>query len=165
MNIHALVAVSVLLSSAAFGVVTTLYIVPRLRRVERDDALVALVAPHTFRFTGLSFLVPGVVAPSLPMAIAPLAAYGDAVAAILALRRRVSDAMGFVWLFNVWGTADLVEAFSQGLFGVGRAASALDAVFSIPAAVGPPRLFPHGLIVSLRLGGARSVPAQGLGPR
>lgn len=156
---------SVLLNSAAFGVVTTLSIVPRLRRVERDDALVALVVPHTFRFTGLSFLVPGVVAPSLPMAIAALAAYGDAVAAILALRRRVSGAMGLVWLFDVWGTVDLVQAFSQGLFGVGPAASALDAAFSIPTAVGPPRLVPHGLIVSLRLGGARSVPAQGPDPR
>jgi hypothetical protein len=141
MNIHMLFGVSVLLSFAAFGVVTMLYIVPRLRRVEPDDALVALVVPHTFRFIGLSFLVPGVVAPSLPAAFAAPAAYGDAVAAILAmattlaLRRRVPGAVGLVWLFNVWGSADLVYAFYQGQLGVGLDASALGAAFYIPTAL------------------------------
>jgi hypothetical protein len=33
----------------AFGLVTKLYIWPRLRLLERDDALVPLVVPHTFR--------------------------------------------------------------------------------------------------------------------
>ena len=40
---------------------------------------------HAFRFIGLSFLVPGVVSPDLPIAFARDAAYGDIVAAILAL--------------------------------------------------------------------------------
>jgi hypothetical protein len=40
---------------------------------------------HSFRFIGLAFLVPGVVAPDLPSAFARSAAYGDIVAATLAL--------------------------------------------------------------------------------
>lgn len=63
MNIQALFALSVFMSFVAFGLVTQLYIWPRLRILERDDALVPLVVPHTFRFVGLSFLVPGVVSP------------------------------------------------------------------------------------------------------
>jgi hypothetical protein len=50
MDIQALFGLSVLMSFVAFGLVTKLYLWPRLRIAERDDALVALVAPHTFRF-------------------------------------------------------------------------------------------------------------------
>jgi hypothetical protein len=152
MGIQALFGLSVLMSFVAFGLVTKLYIWPRLRMLERDDALVPLVVPHTFRFIGLSFLVPGVVSPSLPSALAAPAAYGDLVAAILAvaatiaLSRRASLATLLVWLFNVWGTVDLLFAFYQGLFGVELDAGMLGAAFFIPTAVVPPLLITHGLI-------------------
>ena len=58
MYIQALFGLSVLMSFVAFGLVTKLYIWPRLPLLERDDALLPLVAPHAFRFVGLSFLVP-----------------------------------------------------------------------------------------------------------
>jgi hypothetical protein len=152
MNIQALFGLSVLMSFVAFGLVTQLYIWPRLRIRERDDALIPLVVPHTFRFIGLSFLVPGVVSPSLPSAFAAPAAYGDLVAAILAvaatigLSRRASFATSIVWLFNVWGATDLLFAFYQALFGVQLNPSTLGAAFFIPTAVVPPLLITHGLI-------------------
>jgi hypothetical protein len=152
MAIEALFGLSVLMSFVAFGLVTELYIWPRLRILERDDALLPLVVPHTFRFIGLSFLVPGVVSPSLPSAFAVPAAYGDLVAAILAvvatlaLSRRASSATLLVWLFNVWGTADLLFAFYQGVFGVQLDPMMLGAAFFIPTAVVPPLLVLHGLI-------------------
>jgi len=59
MDSAALFGLSVLMSFIAFGTVTKLYILPRLRAVRRDDALVPLLIPHTFRFVGLSFLIPG----------------------------------------------------------------------------------------------------------
>jgi hypothetical protein len=68
MNSQALFGLSVLMSFVAFSLVTQLYIWPRLRILERNDALIPLAVPHTFRFIGLSFLVPGVVSPSLPSA-------------------------------------------------------------------------------------------------
>jgi hypothetical protein len=151
-DIQALYGLSVLMSFVAFGLVTTLYIWPRLRIRERDNALVPLVVPHTFRFIGLSFLVPGVVSPSLPSAFAAPAAYGDLVAAILAvaatiaLSRSASFATVLVWLFNVWGAGDLLFAFYQGLFGVQLDARMLGAAFFIPTAVVPPLLITHGLI-------------------
>ena len=65
-----LLGLSVLLSFCAFGMVTILYILPRLRVMRREDAITALVVPHPFRFIGLSFLVPGVVSSALPPAFA-----------------------------------------------------------------------------------------------
>ena len=84
MTSEALFGLSVLMSFLAFGIVTKLYIWPRLRVMPRRDSLMALVVPHTFRFVGLSFLVPGVVSATLPSAFAVPAAYGDLVAAVLA---------------------------------------------------------------------------------
>ena len=65
-----LLGLSVLLSFCAFGMVTILYILSRLRVMRREDAITALVGPHAFRFIGLSFLVPGVVSSALPPAFA-----------------------------------------------------------------------------------------------
>ena len=85
MDTHALFGLSALMSLFASGLVTRLYVWPWLRVLPRRDALAALVVPHTFlRFIGLSFLVPGVVSPSLPVAFAAPAAYGDLVAGVLA---------------------------------------------------------------------------------
>ena len=120
MSVNALFGLSVLMSFLAFGIVTALYIWPRLRLMRREDAVLPLVVPHMFRFVGLSFLVPGVVSPSLSSAFAIPAAYGDLGAAILAvistlvLSARASWAIAAVWAFNVWGAADLVNAIFEG---------------------------------------------------
>jgi hypothetical protein len=71
MNVFALFGISTLMSFVSSGVSALLFAWPRLRIMNRDQALLVLVAPHMFlRFIGLSFLVPGVVAPSLPAAFA-----------------------------------------------------------------------------------------------
>jgi hypothetical protein len=157
MDVGALFGLSVLLSFCAFGIVTILYILPRLRVMVREDAITALVVPHSFRFIGLSFLVPGVVSPSLPSAFAMPAAYGDLAAAILAmiaalaLSIRTPWAISIVWVFNVWGTADLLYAIYQGQIGIGIGPSSLGAAFFIPTLVVPPLLVTHGLIFWLLL--------------
>jgi len=157
MSMVAIFGISVLMSFVAFGIVTKLYIWPWLRTLRREDALLALVVPHTFRFVGLSFLVPGVVSPSLPPAFANPAAYGDPVAAILAivatfaLSARASWAIAITWIFNVWGTADLLNAVYQGQIGVGIGPGSLGAAFYIPTVLVPPWLVTHALIFWLLL--------------
>ena len=123
--------------------------------MNRDQALLVLVAPHMFlRFIGLSFLVPGVVSSSLPAAFAVPAAYGDfvagilAIAATVALSRRKSWAAALVWLFNIWGAADFIFAIFQGLR-VRIDPGALGAAFFILTAVVPPLLVTHALIFRL----------------
>jgi hypothetical protein len=144
--------ISVLMSLASSIVLATLYVWPWLRNMPREQALVLLVAPHMFlRFIGLSFLVPGVVSQSLPDAWAKPAAYGDLVAGILAIIAVIALSTGpswatpAVWLFNVWGAADLLFAMIQGprlLVNPGL----LGATFFIPTAIVPLLLVTHGLV-------------------
>lgn len=67
--------VSIAFGFIAWGIVTTLYIWPRLRPLRRTDALRPLLILHSFRFIGLAFLVPGVASPDLPSAFAHSAAH------------------------------------------------------------------------------------------
>ena len=157
MNSDALFGLSILMSFIAFGIVAKLYVWPRLRAMRREDALLPLVVPHTFRFVGLSFLIPGVVSPSLSPAFAIPAAYGDLVAAILAvvaalaLSARASWAIPIVWVFSVWGTLDLLHAIYQGQVGARISPESLQAAFYIPTVVVPALLVMHGLIFRLLL--------------
>ena len=157
MKVPALFGLSIVMSFVAFGLVAKIYIVPRLRMQRRDDALLPLVVPHTFRFVGLSFLIPGVVFPELSRAFAAPAAYGDLVAAILAifatlaLSARASWSTAAVWFLNVWGTADLLFAFYQGQIGIGIGPGSLGAAFFIPTVVVPPLLITHALMFWLLL--------------
>jgi len=161
MTIQALFGISVLLSFVASGLVAGLYVWPWVRTRERQQALLPLVLPHTFRFVGLSFLMPGVVSPSLPAAFAAPAAYGDlgatllAIAAAAALARRASFAIPLVWLLNVWGTADLLFAFYQGQIGVHLDARMLGAAFFIPTVFVPLLLVTHALMFRLLLRSGR----------
>ena len=110
-----------LLSTLVCGLIARWYVAPRLAAMPLHGALVPLLVPHAFRHVGLVFLVPAVVAPTLPSAFARPAAYGDLLAAVLALaamvalRGRSPVAMPLTWLFNVVGTLDLLYAFYQGL--------------------------------------------------
>jgi hypothetical protein len=139
---------SVAFSLIAWGTVAARYVWPALRLRQRADALRPLLILHSFRFLGLAFLVPGVVSPNLPSAFAHAAAYGDMVAAILALLALISlpSASGVViaWLFNLWGTADLFNAFYQANH-TGLMAGQLGATYFIPTLIVPLLLITHGL--------------------
>jgi hypothetical protein len=158
MDIKLIFGISVLSSLTSSAIIAALYLWPWLQKKDRGTALTVLVAPHMFlRFIGLSFLVPGVVSPLLSHSFAAPAAYGDFIAGLLAilatvaLKKRASWAMGAVWVFNLWGTADLFFAFYSaaraglhpGMFG---------AAFYIPTAIVPPVLMTHFLIFGLLLG-------------
>ena len=108
--------------------------------------------PIPFGSLASPFWFQALVSPSLPQAFAVPAAYGDLVAAILAivstiaLARRARFAILLVWLFDVWGTADLLFAFYQGQFGAQLDPRMLGAAFFIPTVIVPPLLITHGLI-------------------
>jgi len=146
--------VSIAFGFIAWSIVAGQYIWPKLRPLRRADALRPILILHSFRFVGLAFLVPGVVSPDLPSAFAHSAAYGDIVAATLALlalaslRRRAGVVI--VWLFNLWGSADLLNAFyvanDSGLM-----AGQLGAAYFIPTLVVPLLLVTHALAFRILL--------------
>jgi hypothetical protein len=146
--------VSIAFSLIAWGIVAQRYIWPKLRLLQRPEALRPLLTLHSFRFLGLSFLVPGVVSPELPSAFAHAAAYGDLVAAILALLSLASLPRGagivIVWIFNLWGSADLLNAFYQANH-AGLMAGQLSAAYFIPTLVVPLLLITHGLVFRILL--------------
>jgi hypothetical protein len=146
--------VSIAFSFIAWGVVTARYIWPELRLRRRAEALRPLLILHSFRFVGLAFLVSGVVSPGLPPAFAHSAAYGDIIAATLALLALLSPPRGasvvIAWMFNLWGSADLVNAFYQANHS-GLLAGQLGATYFIPTLIVPLLLITHGLAFRILL--------------
>ena len=155
MDVRLLFGLSAFMYLVSSAVVAQLYIWPRLRTLERQQALLLLIAPHLFfRFIGLSFLIPGVVSQPLPPAFAVPAAYGDLIAGILAIIAtialwiRASAAVPLTWVFNTWGAADLLFAIYQGQR-LGIPPGAFGAAFYIPTTIVPPLLVTHFLIFRL----------------
>src|SRR6266478_6266179 len=146
--------VSIAFSFIAWSVVTARYIWPELRLRPRAAALRPLLILHSFRFIGLAFLVPGVVLPDLPPAFAHSAAYGDIIAAILALLSllllRSAAGVAAAWIFSLWGSADILNAFYQANH-AGLLAGQLGAAFFLPTLVVPLLLITHGLAFRILL--------------
>lgn len=145
---------SIVFSFIAWGIVTARYLWPKLRNRQRAEALRPVLLLHSFRFVGLAFLVPGVVSPDLPSAFAHSAAFGDIIAATLALLSILSlpRGAGFVlaWIFNLWGMADLLNAFYQANH-AGLLAGQLGATYFIPTIIVPLLLITHGLAFRILL--------------
>jgi hypothetical protein len=149
---------SIAFSLIAWGVVAARYIWPELSSRQQAEALRPLLVLHSFRFLGLSFLVPGVVSPDLPAAFAQSAAYGDLIAAVLALLALSSlpGAAGIViaWIFNLWGTLDLLNAFYQANH-AHIMAGQLGATYFIPTFIVPLLLTTHVLAFRILAQGQR----------
>jgi hypothetical protein len=94
------------------------------------------------------------VSPDLPPAFAYSAAYGDIIAATLALLSLASlpreGGVVIAWIFNLWGSADLLNAFYQAN-NAGLMAGQLEATYFIPTLVVPLLLITHGLIFRILL--------------
>jgi hypothetical protein len=145
---------SIAFSFIAWAIVAARYFWPALRLQPRTEALRPLLILHSFRFIGLAFLVPGVVSPDLPSTFARSAAYGDIIAAVLALLSLLSlpreAGVVIAWIFNLWGFADLVNAFYQANR-AGLSAGQLGVTYFIPTLVVPLLLITHVLAFRILL--------------
>jgi hypothetical protein len=145
---------SIAFAFAAWGMAAKYYLWPALRSLQRADALRPLLILHSFRFIGLGMLVPGVASPDLPSAFAHPAAYGDLIAAALALLSLLSLSRGIgtviAWIFNLWGTADLLNAFYQAN-NAGLVPGQLGVTYFLPAFLVPLLLITHGLVFRILL--------------
>jgi hypothetical protein len=150
----AIFGISVLLGAIVWGLIGARYIWPELRSRPRTEALRPLLLLHAFRFVGLAFLVPGVVSPDLPAAFARPAAYGDLATSLLALLAIVTlgTQLGIitVWVFNIVGTIDLLNAFYQGNR-LGIVPGQQGAAYFIPTVLVPLLLVTHALVFRILL--------------
>lgn len=141
----------------AWAVVAAQYFWPAIRKRERAEALRPILVLHGFRYVGLAALIPGIVAPQVPGTLfARGLAYGDLAAATLALialaalRTRLAGPL--VWIFNIVGTADLLNAFYQGgRISLANAPGILGAVYFLPVLGVPLLLVTHFLVFRVLL--------------
>ncbi|MDA9434594.1 hypothetical protein [Bradyrhizobium sp. CCBAU 51627] len=142
-----------LLTSA---VVASVYVWPFVRAMPRHDALRLLAAFHAFRFLGMNFMVAGFVSSELNPDFASEVGWGDLIAATLALISmaalswRWPVAIPIVWIFNIWGTLDLLNAYYMGVTKI-LGPGLIGAGIYVPALYVPLLLVGHALIFMLLL--------------
>jgi hypothetical protein len=147
LNDFLIFGLSVLLGFLAWGSVSYSYIWPRVRDLPLPEASRPLLYLHLFRFSGASFLVAGVAGVGLPKDFASAGAYGDLIAVGLAwialMLRNKGTGIIALWVFNLWGTVDLLFAFYKGIFEPAFHPSDLGATFYIPTVYVPLLLCTH----------------------
>jgi len=155
MTIPLIWGITVAFGFVAWGVVAAQYIWPAIRKRERAEALRPILVLHGFRYIGLAVLIPGVVSPELSATVfARELAYGDLAAATLALiglaALRTRWAGTLVWIFSIFGTADLLNAFYQGnRLSLADTPGSLGAGYFIPIFGVPLLLVTHVLVFRL----------------
>jgi hypothetical protein len=142
-----ILTINLVLSTLVFWIAARIYVVPRLTELSPRTILLPILLLHAFRHLGLMFLAPGATYSGIPAAFAYPAAFGDLLAAVLALAAIPAVASGarsarfLVWLFNVEGTLDLMLA--TGLATTYDAAPYMGPAYWIPAFWVPALLVTH----------------------
>ena len=149
MDSQAIFGLQFLLSTVVIGLLARWIGAPWLRTLSQRRALFWLTVPHAFRHVGMMFLVPNVLAQRLPDYFAKPAAYGDLIAGLLALvalfalKEGWARAQTAVWLFNVVGTLDLLNAVRHI-----EVVTSFGAAWYIPTMIVPLLLVTHAMIFS-----------------
>jgi hypothetical protein len=137
-------------STLVFWIAARLYVLPRLAELAPRTVLLPILLLHSFRHLGLMFLASGAIYPGMPSQFAYPAAFGDLLAAVLAVVAIPAVATGarnarlLVWLFNLEGSLDLLDAIV--LATVYDAAPYMGPAYWIPAFWVPALLVTHYIV-------------------
>jgi hypothetical protein len=105
-------------TTVVFYAAAKLYVLPRLGKLTARNVLLPILLLHSLRHLGLMFLTRGAVYAGMPPQFAYPAALGDLLTALLAFASIPAVANGWkigwpmVWVFNVFGTLDLLVAIT-----------------------------------------------------
>jgi hypothetical protein len=145
------------LGYVAWLLCTKVYILPKLKTMNRIDGQRAIATLHSFRFFGLVFILPGVVGHNLPASFAAFAAYGDlatgllAILALLTVRIR-SLFWPLVAGFNLVGAIDIIVDYYHGAtLGLPALSGELGATYAIVIVYVPLLLITHFISLYLLL--------------
>ncbi len=139
-----------------FSLIAKWYVFPRLKRLTLIEAFTPIAILPSARFLGLMFISSDVAKAGMPEAFSIPAAYGDLTTAILAgialiaLRQKSRSAVALIWVFNIFGTADLLYAVTIGV--LNNATAYMGAAYFIPAVIVPALLVTHVMTFKLLLG-------------
>jgi hypothetical protein len=144
---------NLLFSTFVFWIAARIYLIPKLHQLEASAVVLPILLLHATRHLGLMFLAPGAVYYGMPQGFATPAAYGDLVAAMLALisiaavMGKSSVARPLVALFNIEGTLDLIAAITFAT--IYDAAPFMGPAYWIPAFWVPALLVTHYIVFLL----------------
>ena len=142
-----ILTVNLLFSTLVFWVAARIYLLPKLHDLRPRTVVLPILLLHSTRHLGLMFLAPGATYPGIPPEFAHPAAFGDLLAAVLAIAAIPSVAANariaplLVWIFNIEGTLDLFVAIV--LATVYGAAPYMGPAYWIPALWVPALLVTH----------------------
>jgi hypothetical protein len=154
-----ILTVNLLFNILVFGLVARLYVLPKLHELKPQTVLLPILLLHSTRHLGLMFLSPGATYAGIPPQFAYPAAFGDLLAALLALiaipavARNASAGWSLLWIFNVEGTLDLIAA--AALANIYGAPDFMGAAYWIPALWVPALLVTHYITFVVLLRQAR----------
>jgi hypothetical protein len=138
-----ILTLNLICTTVIFAVAARLYILPNLSGWKIEQVLVPMLLLHSLRHLGMMFLTPGAIYAGMPPQFAYPAALGDFITAILAFTaiplvlKNLMAAKPLLWLFNAFGTIDLITAIS------------LATIFQAPLFMGPSYWIPAFWVPSL----------------
>src|SRR5262245_23911659 len=150
-----ILTVNLLFSALVFWIAARIYVFPKLDKLKPQTVLPPILLLHSMRHLGLMFLAPGAIYAGIPRQFAFPAAFGDLLAAVLALAAILTIAKGlgaaraFVWVFNIEGTLDLFAAIV--LATVYEASPYMGPAYWIPAFWVPALLVTHYIVFVILL--------------
>jgi hypothetical protein len=152
-----ILTINLAFSTFVFWVAAKLYVLPKLHDCEPRTILLPILLLHSLRHLGLMFLAPGAIYAGIPTQFTYPAAFGDlltaflAMVAIPAVSTRARSAKLLVWLFNIVGSVDLIDAIT--LATAYDAAPFMGPAYWIPAFWVPALLVTHYLTFLVLLRG------------
>ena len=127
----------------------SVYVLPKLKSMDRLEAHRVIATLHSFRFFGLVFILPGVVGPNLAASFATFAAYGDFATGLLAMLALLTARIRrlfwlFVVAFNLVGAVDIVLDYYHAIqAGLPAQAGQLGSTYAIPVIYVPALMITH----------------------
>jgi hypothetical protein len=144
-----ILTVNLLFSTVVFWIAARLYLFPRLATLSTLTVMPPILLLHALRHLGLMFLAPGAVFVGMPATFAYPGAFGDLLAALLALAALFALVNGspaakpLTWAFNIEGTLDLFLAIA--LATITDAPPFMGPAYWIPAFWVPALLVTHAI--------------------
>jgi hypothetical protein len=152
MNTTAIFWMQILLSLGIYTLVALWYVWPSLTRRSRNSVLIPLLFVHVMRYSGLTTLIPGMIDPRLPRDFLATAAYGDllaaalALATIFALRGKWRVAVPLAWVFSTWGIVDMLNGL-RSTFGLNVVSFNLDTFWYVYVFYAPLVIVTHVMVI------------------
>ena len=158
-----IMSLNLALSTIIFYWAARIYLMPKLRDISAATIFVPILIFHALRHLGLMFMASGAVYEGMPPQFAYPAGIGDFISGLLALfalyavRQDKPFKIAAMWVFNVVGTIDLIDAIAMAV--LHNASPFMGASYWIPSFWVPMLLVTHYIVFKKLLLDKRSISA------